>query len=339
MSTSAENDSAKGPVVEDVLELIGRTPLVRLGRVVEPGWAEIWGKLEHYNPGGSVKDRIALSMIEDAESRGLLKPGGTIVEPTSGNTGIGLALVALRKGYRLIITMPEGLNVERNFLLRSLDAEIVLTPASEGMAGAVRRAKEIVAGNPSAFLPQQFDNPANPGIHRRTTGEEIWAQTEGQVDALVAGIGTGGTITGAGELLKERNPALLVIGVEPASNPLLGRGRIGPHLIQGIGANFIPAILNRELLDEVIAVSDDDAFRTARLLARREGLLVGVSSGAAAFACFQVAKRLGAGKRVVVILPDGAERYHSLEAYFEGRAWPSRVRGEGLAISTERQGR
>jgi cysteine synthase len=306
-----------GPIIADnVLELIGNTPLVRLHRLPEAGSAEVLVKLESFNPGWSIKDRIALSMVEAAEAAGQLKPGGTIVEPTSGNTGIGLAMVAAVKGYRCILTMPESMSVERRFAVESFGAEIVLTPAAEGMAGAVNKAKEILAQTPGAFLPNQFENPANPEIHRQTTAKEILAAMEGKLDAFVAGIGTGGTITGVGEVLRRELPEIMIVAVEPAGSPLLSEGTAGRHMIQGIGANFVPAILNREVYNRIITVKDDEAFHTARLLAQKEGLFVGISAGANCFAALQVAKELGAGKRVVVVLPDLGDRYASMAAQF-----------------------
>ncbi len=300
-------------IVDSVLDLIGDTPMVRLNRVVPDGAAEIVAKLESLNPAGSVKDRIALSMIEDAERRGILKPGATIVEPTSGNTGIGLAMVAAVKGYRLIVTMPEDMSLARRDLLARFGAEVVLTPALEGMTGAVYAAEELVRNNPDYFMPQQFENPANPEIHRRTTAQEILEATEGRLDAFVAGVGTGGTITGVGEVLKQHNPNILVVAVEPSRSPVLQGGRAGPHGIQGIGASFVPGVLNRRIIDEVIGVGDEEAMTMARRLAREEGLLVGISSGANVVAAIKVAKRLGRGKRVVTILPDTGERYSFLE--------------------------
>jgi cysteine synthase A len=300
-------------IVDSVLDLIGDTPMVRLNRVVPNGAAEIVAKLESLNPAGSVKDRIALSMIEDAERRGILKPGATIVEPTSGNTGIGLAMVAAVKGYRLIVTMPEDMSLARRDLLARFGAEVVLTPALEGMTGAVYAAEELVRNNPDYFMPQQFENPANPEIHRRTTAQEILEATEGRLDAFVAGVGTGGTITGVGEVLKQHNPNILVVAVEPSRSPVLQGGRPGPHAIQGIGASFVPGVLNRRIIDEVIGVGDEEARAMARRLAREEGLLVGISSGANVVAAIKVAKRLGRGKRVVTILPDTGERYSFLE--------------------------
>ena len=304
-------------IAENVLDLIGNTPLVRLARIAPAGGAEVLGKLESFNPAGSVKDRIALSMVAAAERQGLLQPGGVIVEPTSGNTGIGLAMVGAVKGYRVVLVMPDDMTMERRFVLRSLGAELLLTPASEGMAGALRGAQEFVARTPGAFVPQQFENPANPDAHRETTAREILRATEGRLDAFVAGIGTGGTITGVAEVFKQELPDALIVGVEPAASPVLTEGRAGRHLIQGIGANFVPAVLRRDLLDRIVTVDDRDAFLIARRLAREEGLLVGVSSGAAAFAALQVAGDLGPGKRVVVVLPDTGERYSSLGPYFD----------------------
>ena len=298
-----------------VLELIGRTPVVRLQRMPAPGSATVWAKLERANPGGSVKDRIGLSMIEAAERDGLLKPGGVIVEPTSGNTGIGLAMVAAVKGYRLILTMPEAMSVERRTLLAAYGAEIVLTPGTEGMRGAVAKAEELVRKNPGSFMPQQFKNPANPEVHRHTTAVEILHQMDGPLHAFVAGVGTGGTLTGVGEVLKERYSAVQIVAVEPAGSPILSGGQPGPHKIQGIGAGFVPDVLDMDVVDEVITVANEEALETARRLAREEGLLVGISSGAAAFAALQVAERQGDGKTVVVILPDTGERYLSTELF------------------------
>jgi len=315
-----DDDGVRCPgdrIADSVLDLIGNTPLVRLRRVSPPGGAEVLGKLESQNPAGSVKDRIALSMVEAAEKQGRLRPGGVIVEPTSGNTGIGLAMVAAVKGYRLVLAMPDDVTPERRFVLRSLGAELLLTPADEGMAGAVRAAREFVATTDGAFMPLQFGNPANPEIHRRTTAREILRATGGRLDAVVAGIGTGGTITGVAEALKKELTRILVVGVEPASSPLLTQGKAGRHMIQGIGANFVPHVLNLDTIDRVVTVADRDAFLTCRLLARKEGLLVGISSGAAAFAALRLAAELGGGKRVVAILPDTGERYASLEPYFE----------------------
>ena len=301
--------TTKNGIAESVLDLVGGTPMVRLRRMAAEGWAEVLAKMESLNPGGSVKDRIALSMIEDAERRGLIQPGDTIVEPTSGNTGIGLAMVAAAKGYHLIVTMPEHMSLARRELLARYGAEVILTPAVEGMTGAVSAAQELVRNNPHYFMPQQFENPANPEIHRRTTAQEILRATEGRLDAFVAGVGTGGTITGVGEVLKKALPAVRIVAVEPARSPVLQGGRAGAHRIQGIGASFVPAVLNREIIDEIIGVGDEEAYATAKRLAREEGLMVGISAGANVFAALKVAKRLGAGKRVVTILPDTGERY------------------------------
>ena len=301
-------------IVQSVTELIGDTPLVRLNRLVPEGSAEIYVKLEYQNPGASVKDRIAISMIEVAEQQGLIKPGDTIVEPTSGNTGIGLALVAAAKGYNAILVMPETMSIERRNLLRAYGANLVLTPGSEGMNGAVRKAEELVAENPGYFMPQQFKNQANVKIHRETTGPEIVEainSLDGKLDAFVAGIGTGGTISGAGEVLKNAFPNIKVVAVEPSGSPILSGGNPGPHKIQGIGANFIPDILNREIYDQIITVENEEAFEYARRAAKEEGILCGISSGAAISAALQVAKELGAGKRVVAIVPSNGERYLS----------------------------
>jgi cysteine synthase A len=300
-------------IADSVLDLIGDTPMVRLRRVVPEGAAEVLAKLESLNPAGSVKDRIALAMIEDAERRGLLKPGDTIVEPTSGNTGIGLAMVAAVKGYRLIVTMPEDMSLARRDLLARFGAQVVLTPAIEGMTGAVYAAEELVRNNPGYFMPQQFENPANPEVHRRTTALEVLAATEGRLDAFVAGVGTGGTLTGVGEVLKEHDPSILVVAVEPARSPVLQGGRPGVHAIQGIGASFVPGVLNRRIIDQVIGIGDEEALAMARRLTREEGLLVGISAGANVAAAIRVARRLGRGKRVVTVLPDTGERYSFLE--------------------------
>lgn len=305
-------------IVNYITELIGDTPLVRLNRVVPEDSAEIYVKLEYQNPGASVKDRIAISMVEEAERQGVLKPGDTIVEPTSGNTGIGLAMVAAAKGYKAILVMPETMSIERRNLLRAYGAQLELTPGSEGMNGAVRRAEQLVAENPGYFMPQQFKNPANVKIHRETTGPEIVEaidSLDGKLDAFVAGIGTGGTITGAGEVLKQRYPNIRIYAVEPASSPLLSKGVAGPHKIQGIGANFVPDILNRDIYDEIIAVENEDAFETSRRVAKEEGILGGISSGAAIFAALKVAKELGKGKRVVAVLASNGERYLSTPLY------------------------
>ena len=299
-------------VAASVLELVGNTPLVRLNRLPKAEGATVLAKVESLNPGGSVKDRIAVSMIEDAERRGLLKPGSTIVEPTSGNTGIGLAIVAAVRGYRLILTMPDDMSVERQRLLSRLGAELHLTPAIEGMTGSVHAAQELLREHPDYFMPQQFENPANPEIHRRTTALEILDATRGRLNAFVAGIGTGGTITGVGEVLKEKVPGVRIVGVEPARSPVLSGGKGRPHAIQGIGASFIPGVLNIKLLDEIIQVRDEDAITAASRLIREEGLLVGISAGAAVFAACQVAARLPAEQIVVTVLPDTGERYLSL---------------------------
>ncbi len=297
----------------NVLELIGRTPLVRLNRLPKPEGATVLAKVESLNPGGSVKDRIALSMVEDAERQGLLRPGGTLVEPTSGNTGIGLALAAAVKGYRLILTMPDDMSVERQRLLARLGAEIHLTPAIEGMTGAVFAAQELVREHPEYVMPHQFQNPANPEAHRRGTALEILEALAGQrLDAFVAGVGTGGTLTGVGEVLKEKIPGVRVIAVEPARSPVLSGGRARPHAIQGIGASFVPGVLNRDIIDEIITVRDEDAIAWSRRLAREEGLLVGISAGAAAFAACAIAATLAPSQLVLTVLPDTGERYLSL---------------------------
>jgi cysteine synthase A len=296
--------------VKTVLDLIGNTPLLKLSRVTIESGAEVWAKLEGFNPGGSVKDRPALAMIEDAEKKGKLKKGMTIVEPTSGNTGIGLAMVAAVKGYRVILTMPESMSIERRKLLQAYGAELVLTPAAQGMKGATTKADEILASGKEYFKPDQFGNPSNPQVHRRTTAKEIVVQMGAKkIDAFVAGVGTGGTITGVGEVLRKKFKNITIVAVEPASSPLLSGGQPGPHTIQGIGANFVPVILNTKIYDEVMTVTNEDAADTARRLAREEGLLVGVSSGAACWAALRVAARLGKGRRVVTVFPDVGERY------------------------------
>ncbi len=301
---------------KDITEMIGRTPLVRLNRLAPEGGGAIYGKVEFFNPGGSVKDRICLNMIDEAERQGKLKPGGTIVEPTSGNTGIGLALVAAVRGYKLILIMPESMSMERASLLSSYGAQLVLTPAWEGMKGAIKEAESIVAQNPAYFMPDQFSNPANPAMHKKTTALEIWEALDGKIDAFVAAVGTGGTITGCGEVFKERNKNIRVIAVEPAGSPVLSGGDPGPHKIQGIGAGFVPKVLNRSVLDGVVTVTDDEAYQTAKLLAKKEGLLVGISAGANVFAAQKLAKELGPGKNIVTILCDTGERYISIEKYF-----------------------
>lgn len=301
---------------ENILNLIGNTPLVRINRLAPTGSAEIWAKLESFNPGGSVKDRIALSMVRAAERSGRLKPGGTIIEPTSGNTGIGLAMVAAALGYKLIICMPETASLERRLLLKTYGAELILTPGDKGMKGAIARAQEILAENPDHFMPQQFENAANPEIHRQTTAEEILEQMDGEFHAFVAGIGTGGTITGCGEVFRKRVPEVKIYAVEPQNSAVLSGQQPGPHKIQGIGAGFVPAVLNESVYDEIIQVADEDALGMVSKLSRTEGILAGISSGAAMVAALQVAKELGAGKRVVVVLPDTGERYLSLANLF-----------------------
>jgi cysteine synthase A len=304
------------PVFEDATALIGRTPLVKINRLYGDSQANVVAKLEFYNPANSVKDRIGVAIIDAAEASGELKPGGTIVEGTSGNTGIALAFVGAARGYRVILAMPESMSKERRALLRAFGAELVLTPPSEGMRGAVAKAEEIAASTPGAILARQFENPANVDIHRKTTAEEIWADTEGAVDAVVAGVGTGGTITGVGQVLKERKPEVKIIAVEPAESPLLSEGKAGPHKIQGIGANFVPAILDRSVIDEVLPQASETAFEWARRAAKEEGLLVGISSGAALAAAGELAARPEyAGKTIVVIIPSFGERYLSTPLY------------------------
>ncbi len=302
----------KTNIAANVTELVGNTPLVRLNRVVGDAPATVVAKLEYYNPAKSVKDRIGLSMIEAAEQAGKIGPDTLIVEPTSGNTGIALAMVCAQRGYRLVLTMPDTMSVERRKILRAFGAELVLTPGADGMNGAIAAANRLAEENPNVFIPQQFQNPANPEVHRRTTAEEIWRDTAGKVDILVSGIGTGGTITGVGEVLKERKPSAQVVAVEPAASPVLSGGQKGPHKIQGIGAGFVPEVLNTSIYDEVITVTDEDALATARRMATEEGLLVGISSGAATWAALQVAHRPeNAGKLIVVIIPSWGERYLS----------------------------
>jgi len=308
-------------IAKNLTELIGNTPLLEVSNYTRAMGldARLLAKLEYFNPLGSVKDRIGYAMIRDAEERGLLREGGVIIEPTSGNTGVALAFVAAAKGYRLILLMPDTFSVERRNLLKALGAELVLTPGAEGMRGAIRRAEELVAATPGSYMPQQFNNPANPEIHRRTTAEEIWRDTDGEVDIVVAGIGTGGTITGIGEVLKARKPGVRIVAVEPEDSPVLSGGQPGPHKIQGIGAGFVPEVLNREVLDEVVRIRTEDAFAASRRLARTEGLLVGISSGAAAHVATEVARRPeNRGRTIVVILPDTGERYLSTALFQEG---------------------
>lgn len=301
-------------VANSITELIGQTPIVKLNRLVDDNSAEVYLKLEYFNPGSSVKDRIALAMIEAAEEQGVLKAGSTIVEPTSGNTGIGLAMVAAAKGYKAVLVMPDTMSLERRNLLRAYGAELVLTPGAEGMKGAIAKAEELVKEN-GYFMPQQFENGANPEVHRRTTGKEIVEQMGDQLDAFVSGIGTGGTITGAGEVLREKYQGIKIYAVEPTDSPVLSGGKPGPHKIQGIGAGFVPAVLNTEVYDEVITVSNDDAMEHARKAGNQEGILCGISSGAAIAAALKVAKELGKGKKVLAILPDNGERYLSTALY------------------------
>jgi cysteine synthase len=305
-----------GKIYANVTELVGRTPLVRLNRLTEGAGAQVVAKLEFYNPANSVKDRIGVAIVDAAEQSGELKPGGTIVEATSGNTGIALALVGAARGYKVILTMPETMSLERRVILRAYGAEIVLTPGAEGMAGAVARAKQILAETPNSVAADQFANPANPAIHEKTTAEEVWADTDGEVDIFVAGIGTGGTLTGVGHILKSRKPGVKIVGVEPVDSPILTGGQAGPHKIQGLGANFIPEILDREVYDEIIDVAFPDAIEVARALGTEEGILGGISAGANVWAALQLAKRPeNAGKLIVVIVPDFGERYVSTALY------------------------
>lgn len=308
-------------IANSVIELIGNTPLVKLNKITKDCFAEILAKLESFNPGGSVKDRIALSMIEEAEKSGKLNKDKIIIEPTSGNTGIGLAMIGTIKGYKVILVMPESMSMERRALLRAFGAELILTPKEEGMRGAIKKMEEIISSDPEKyFVPMQFENPANPEIHRKTTAEEIWRDTEGKVDVVVCGVGTGGTITGIGEVLKNKNKDIKIIAVEPEKSPVLSGGTPSPHKIQGIGAGFIPKVLNINIIDEIITVSDEDAIETAKRLIKEEGILCGISSGAACFAALKVAKREeNKGKRIVVILPDTGERYISTELFDEYR--------------------
>ena len=306
--------------VDTITDLIGHTPLLKLNRFAKENefGADVYAKLEYFNPAGSVKDRIARAMLDDAEARGALKPGSVIIEPTSGNTGIGLAAVSAARGYRIILTMPETMSVERRNLLKAYGAELVLTDGSKGMKGAIARAEELAAEIPNSFIPSQFTNPANPAVHRATTGPEIWEDTDGKVDIFVAGVGTGGTVTGVGEYLKAQNPNVKVVAVEPAGSPVLSLGKAGPHKIQGIGAGFVQDTLNTKVYDEVIPVENEDAFSTGRALARKEGLLVGISSGAAVWAATQLARRPeNAGKVIVALLPDTGDRYLSTPMFAE----------------------
>ena len=299
-------------IYDDITKTVGRTPLVRLNRITKDLPATFLVKLESFNPLSSVKDRIGVAMIEAAEAKGLLNQDSVIIEPTSGNTGIALAFVCAAKGYRLILTMPETMSMERRQLLNILGAELVLTEGAKGMKGAVEKAEELAKSTPNSFMPQQFANPANPAIHRKTTAEEIWHDTDGRIDYFVAGIGTGGTITGVGEILKEKNPSIKIIGVEPADSPVLTEGKAGPHKIQGIGAGFVPDVLNRKIIDEIVTVKHEDAGLTARRLAKEEGILVGISSGAALWAALEVGtKEEAKGKTIIVLLPDTGERYLS----------------------------
>lgn len=307
-------------VYERITDLIGGTPLLKLNNYIAEKSleAELYVKLEYLNPAGSVKDRIARAMIDDAEAKGLLKPGSVIIEPTSGNTGIGLAAVAASRGYRIILTMPETMSVERRNLLKAYGAELVLTEGAKGMKGAIAKAEELAKETPGSFIPGQFVNPANPAVHRATTGPEIWEDTDGKVDIFVAGVGTGGTVTGVGEYLKSKNPNVKVVAVEPTGSPVLSKGTAGPHKIQGIGAGFVPDTLNTEVYDEIITVENEDAFETGRTLARKEGLLVGISSGAAAWAAAELAKRPeNKGKVIVALLPDTGDRYLSTPMFAE----------------------
>lgn len=304
-------------ISNNILDAIGNTPLVRLNNITGPDAAEVLAKLESFNPGGSVKDRIALAMIEDAEAGGLLKPGSTVIEPTSGNTGIGLAMVCAVRGYKCVLTMPETMSLERIYILKAYGVEVILTPGVKGMEGAIKKAEELLRKTPGAFMPHQFKHPANPEVHRRTTAKEILIQTEGRLDVFIAGVGTGGTITGVGEVLKKHDPKIKVIAVEPESSAVLSGKAPGPHKIQGIGAGFVPDVLNKAVIDDIITVKDHDAYDTAKLLAKQEGIFCGLSSGAALWAAIKAAKSLGKGKRIVTVFPDTGERYFSMAQYFE----------------------
>ncbi len=304
------------PIFDSVNSTVGRTPLVRLNRIAAGASAHLWAKLEFFNPLGSVKDRIGLAMITAAEKAGRIGPDTMIVEPTSGNTGIGLAFVCAARGYRLSLTMPESMSVERRKLLKHLGAELVLTPGAEGMGGAIAKAREILEAGPDVFMPDQFSNPANPQIHRETTAREIWQDSDGKVDLLISGVGTGGTITGVGQVLKEKNPDVKVVAVEPVDSPVLSGGSKGPHKIQGIGAGFVPQVLDRDVIDDIVTVSNEDAFETARHLAKSEGILAGISSGAAVWAALRVAERPeNRDKHIAVILPSTGERYISTDLF------------------------
>ncbi len=304
-------------IANSITDLVGNTPLVRLNRIVPKGSANIFAKLEVFNPGGSVKDRISLNMIEQAEKSGILKEGSTIIEATSGNTGIGLAMVGAARGYKVVLVMPDSMSVERIHILKSYGAKLVLTPADEGMRGAVEKARQLIGQTEGAFMPSQFTNPDNPSTHRKTTAKEILNDTEGEIDAFVAGVGTGGTLTGVAEVLKKHNSQIHIVAVEPESSPVLSGGDAGAHLIQGIGAGFVPEVLNRAIIDEIIKVSDQNAFDTSRQVCKLEGINAGISGGAALWGALQVAKRLGEGKNIVVIFPDSGERYLSMAEFME----------------------
>jgi cysteine synthase A len=317
MTTVVSKSRTKPLMADNVLDLICNTPLVKLQKLAGPGMAAIYGKLEAFSPGGSVKDRICLSMIRDAEEKRIINKETVIVEPTSGNTGIGLALVCAVKAYRLILTMPDTMSVERRHLLKRFGAELVLTPGAEGMKGAIQRAEEILKENKNSFMPQQFANPANPKIHRETTAEEIWEALDGKFDVFISGVGTGGTVTGCGEVFKKRNPKIKIIALEPKNSPVLSGGSPGKHLIQGIGAGFVPEVLNREVIDQILQVDDQDAWKASLDLAAEEGILGGISTGAACWAALKVAREIGPGKAVVAIFPDTGERYLSMDDAFK----------------------